>query len=314
MHKAIKLLILGGAIGFANLSLAGVPRDLAYSATTSDPNEIARQVYYVNHFYAFSDFSVEKHPKGTAIVINVAPDKPNRVMLIERHINNTFKDGIVKSKEIAIIRDGDNKSTGMLIIDYEDDARQHDHFVWLPELRKVRRFSQPAYAEAWAGTHFTYGDLTLRKPEYETHALLGVERFNQCLGSLSPDKIKNKSVTKQLPAAACEAKGKQVYRLKSATKFTDWWYDYRISLVDTKTYADYQTEYYKDGKLIKTIDRDWRSMGMKDPRAQYWTYWYTRDLRDEHESEIIVPRMAMKYNHDKDDGFWSLKTLRQLNR
>jgi hypothetical protein len=48
--------------------------------------------------------------------------------------------------------------------------------------------------------------------------------------------------------------------LKSTTKFENWWYDYRISYVDTKTFVDYRTEYFRDGQKIKVIDRDWVSM------------------------------------------------------
>ncbi|MCW8966181.1 MAG: outer membrane lipoprotein-sorting protein [Candidatus Pacearchaeota archaeon] len=313
MKIASILILLGTMFGYFLNAHAGVSKSLKYSDSPRNADEIARQVYFVNHFYAFSTFSVAQHPKGVAILINTAPDSPDRVLQIERHVNNTFNDGIVKSKEIAIIRDGKDKSTGMLIVDYEDN-RPHDHFVWLPQLRKIKRFSQPANEESWAGSHFTYGDMTLRKPEDEVHRIIGASVFNQCLDSLPAYRSKNSDISAYLPAGSCAPKGKAVYQLESTNKNPDWWYDYRVSLVDTTSYADYRTEYYKDGKLIKIIDRDWRSMGMKDPRAQYWNYWYTRDLRNSHESEIIVPRVAMKYNHDHDNTFWSLKTLRQLRR
>ncbi len=307
----IVLMILGDVL--ASHVYAGVPRNLEYPTSIPNADEVARQVYFVNHFYAFSRFSIDRHPKGLAIIVNAAPGKRPRKLLIERHINNAIHDGIVKSREIAIVREGKDRSTGMLIVEYEDDNRPHDHYVWLPTLRKVKRFSQPAYAESWAGTHFTYGDLTLRKPEHETHKILGVTQFNACLQALrvpTPDV----ELARVLPEPSCQAKDRDVYLLKSSRRESGWWYDYRISYVDTLTYADYRTEFFKDGRKIKVIDRDWRTMGMEDPRVQYWSYAYVKDLRDQHESEIIVPRGTLKYDHDKDPGFWSLKTLRQLNR
>ena len=86
--------------------------------------------------------------------------------MVERHINNSYDDGVVKSKELAIFREGKLKATGMLIIDYEDDTRSHDH------LSGCRSYAQALCAACLSGrlggTVFTYGDLTLRKPSHET--------------------------------------------------------------------------------------------------------------------------------------------------
>jgi len=313
MYFRVKYFLAVLGIGLVSSIQAGVPKNLKYIVGTPKADEIAEQVYFVNHFYAFSKLSVAQHPRGIAVVVNASPGKKPRKQVIERHMNNAFNDGVIKSKEIAIVRGGKNKSTGMLIVEYEDNAKSHDHFVWLPQLRKIKRFTQPADADSWAGTHFTYGDLTLRKPEHESHEVLGSTKFNGCLNYLNIETPDNE-IASILPGPSCIANSKDVYRLKSTTKHKDWWYDYRISYVDRKTFADYRTEYFKDGNLIKVIDRDWRSMDMDDPRAQYWAYSYVKDLRDQHESEIIVPRAALKHNHDKDPEFWSLKTLRQLNR
>lgn len=306
------LLTALGFLFFESLH-ASVPKDLEYPNGKLDADELARQVYFVNHFYAFSELTIDFHPKGIAIIVNIAPGTRPRSRTIERHLNNSYQDGVIKSKEIAIVRDGKDKSTGMLIVEYEDPMRPHDHYIWLPQLRKVKRFSQPAYAESWAGTHFTYGDLTLRKPEHESHEIIGVAKFNQCLGSLGSQNI-DTALAARLPSPSCMARDRDVYQLKSHQKESPWWYDYRISYVDKITFADYRTEYFKDGKKIKVIDRDWRSLNLQDPRAQYWAYTYVKDLRNQHESEIIVPKSALKYNREKSAGFWTQQTLRQLAR
>ena len=213
--------------------------------------------------------------------------------------------------DLAIFRSGKLKGKGMLITDYVDDAKSQSYSIWLPALRKIRRFAQPAQDDAWGGTDFTFGDVTLRKPHNETHELVGTETFNECFGYI--DGVKNKYL-KTPPAAACNHKGKEVYKLKSTTKFGNWWYDHRISYVNTKTFADYRTEYFKDGVQIKVIDRDWASLNQDDARAQSWNYWYGKTLSTGHQTWAVIPQKIVKFNHDWKQKMWSEKTLRKIKR
>ena len=139
----------------------------------------------------------------------------------------------------------------MLITDFKDDERSQSYMVWVPALRKTRRFAEPKHDDDWGGSVFTFGDVTLRKPEHETHELIGKKRLHTCLGAIEELENKQYRFAGKLPERSCRHQNKEVYGLKSTTKFDDWWYDYRISYVDTKNYADYRTLYYKDGELIK---------------------------------------------------------------
>jgi hypothetical protein len=200
----------------------------------------------------------------------------------------------------------------MLIVDYVDDDKSQSYSIWLPALRKIRRFAQPAHDDAWGGSDFTFGDVTLRKPMHETHELLGTETFDACLGAM-PDV--DSRYLEEIPQASCDHKGKEVYKLKSTTKFENWWYDDRISYVDTETFADYRTEYFKDGVLVKVIDRDWASMGMEDPRAQSWKYWYGKTLKTGHETWAVIPQEVVVVDSDeRDEDFWTERTLRRIRR
>ena len=100
---------------------------------------------------------------------------------------------------------------------------------------------------------------------------------------------------------SCEARGKEVYHLRSVNRSANWWYDCRA-------------EYYRDGKLIKVIDKDWRSMELADPRAQYWRYWYGRDLRSGGEGLAWVKEGQVSWNDRVSRNLWSLATLRKLSR
>ena len=190
--------------------------------------------------------------------------------------------------------------------------------MYSEHLEQVKpRFAQPRQDDAWGGSVFTFGDVTLRKPDDETHELLGKKRLRTCLGMMDALEGKLFRYTGRVPERSCRHIDKEVYGLKSTTKFKDWWYDYRISYVDTHSFADYRTLYYKDGKLIKIIDRDWglvNTEGEGDPRALFWKYWYGVDLRTGQESLAVIPRKVVSFNSDLDNGFWTERTLRRIKR
>ncbi|MCB1866965.1 MAG: outer membrane lipoprotein-sorting protein, partial [Gammaproteobacteria bacterium] len=226
-------------------------------------------------------------------------------------LNNDYDDGAINAMDLAIFRSGKLRGTGMLITDFTDDNKSQSYAIWLPALRKIRRFAEPAHDDAWGGTDFTFGDVTLRKPSDETHELLGTETFNDCLGAIDGVEVK---YLPDPPQPSCEHKGKSVYKLKSTTKRQNWWYDERISYIDTKTFADYRTDYFKGGEKVKVIDRDWGSLGLADQRAQTWKYWYGKTFATGHETWAVIPEEVVEFNQEWEKSMWSEQTLRKIKR
>lgn len=301
---------------FSTPSWSGVPTDLPYPSGAPSADEIANQVYFVNHFYAVKNYGITKlgkkaKPGEITVIVNKSQGEKAKTITVERYLNNDYSDGSIKGKDLAIFRSGKLKGTGMLITDYVDDEKSQSYAIWLPALRKIRRFAQPAHDDAWGGTDFTFGDVTLRKPQHETHELLGKETFEDCLGAVADVKTK---WLKNPPPGSCDHKGKEVYKLKSTTKRENWWYDYRVSYVDAKNFADYRTEFFKDGNQIKVIDRDWGSLKLDDPRGMYWKYWYGKTLATGHETWAVIPDEVVQINQDWDADMWSEKTLRKIKR
>lgn len=302
------------------LSEAGVDRHLAYpsSGVEPDADTVARQVYYANHFYAFENFSIKRRGRTMSVLVNKAKDGSPITTAVERHLNNHYdEDDVLRSRDLAIFHSGNMRGTGMLVTEYKDEAKSKDYMVWLPRLRKIRRFAQPAHEDAWGGSVFTFGDVTLRKPDDETHELLGRKKMRTCLGMMDELEGKMFRYTGQVPERSCRQVGAEVYGLKSTTKFNNWWYDYRISYVDTESFADYRTLYYKNGKLIKVIDRDWGLVNTEDegdPRALFWKYWYGIDVQTGQESLAVIPREVVEFNTDRKNVFWTEKTLRKIKR
>lgn len=279
---------------------------MAWGEERIEAREIAENVWFVNHFFAVRNISYGSR-RNPFHVANLPPRGKVKRYTLERHLNNDYDEGDVRARDLVIFRSGKLRGTGILVDIPKDAKRPMSFAIWLPALRKVRRHAEPDQADAWGGSLFTYGDIYLRRPEDEYHELLGTERFDGCLG------LPGKPL-QGLPEPSCEAEGRPVWRLRSTTRFANWWYDYREVLVDKRTYADYRSIYFKNGEPIKIIDKDWRSMGLADPRGQYWLYWYGRDLRSGLEGVAWVTREQVVWNREVDPGLWSLGTLRRLSR
>jgi hypothetical protein len=295
---------------------AVVDRSLPYPSGTPSAEDIIDQVYYVNHFYAFDNYGITEVGRDITVLINKSKDRVPTTVTLERYLNNKYPpDDEIKAQDIAIFRSGKLRGTGMLITDFRDDSKSQSYSIWLPALRKIRRFAEPAHDDAWGGTDFTFGDVTLRKPKHETHELLGEETFNECLGFVELEKKDKNRYMQDLPEPSCTPKGRPVYKVKSTTKFKGWWYDYRVSYIDKETFADYRTEYFKDGTMVKVIDRDWKKApGVDDPRAMYWGYWYGKTLDTGHETWAVIPNDVNVFNADRPQNFWSETTLRRIKR
>jgi len=318
IHVKTKMMVVGALSTLLTTGLfAGVPVDLAYpSGQLKSAEKIMENVYYVNHFYAFKNYSIEKKRRTITVLVKKSKGKKPLTDTVERYLNNAYLDNpTVKAKDLAIFRSGKMKGTGMLITDYKDDKRSQEYLAWLPALRKIRRFAQPAHDDAWGGTDFTFGDVTLRKPMHEKHELMGVETFGKRVHVLHIPKNQQTSTTKKLPDGTDDYKGNKVYKVKSTTKFSGWWYDYRITYVDTKNFADYRTEYYKKGKLVKTLEKNWKTIeGQKDPRALRWFTWYAKTMETGHETMAYIPKKVTKYDTSLKSSLWSKKTLTKIKR
>jgi len=288
-------------------------RELSYPEAVPDAEGVARQVYFVNHFLAVKNarFGDKKHP---VVLVDDSGKGDPRVTTMVRYLNNDYKEGSIAARDLVIFTSGKLKGTGILVTEPADPERQLSFSVWLPALRKIRRHSQPDQSDSWGGSLFTYGDIYLRRPADETHELLEQAPFPGCLQPMPlPGKRRNRYLRKP-PAPRCNLEGRPMLRLKSSTRFANWWYDYRITWIDPHSYADYRSEYFKDGSKIKVIDKDWRSMGLEDPRAQYWQFWSGRHLADGRQGMAFIPEGYVFWNEQVKPGLWSESTLRRIKR
>ena len=297
---------------------AAPPKDLAYPKATPTAVEIINQVYYVNHFYSVRNIAFERDGKGHVTKLILRPKGgTTSTTAFRRYLNNAYPEGPIKARDLALFGSGKLKGVRILLTEYSDDNQRQTYQIWLPSLKKVRNFLEPDHDASWRNSDFTYGDIYLRNPEDENHSIVEETVFQDCLESMTfdPESLSASRLIKNIPSQQCEHRGKPVYKIKSDTKFKKWWYDYRISYIDKNTFADYRIDYFKDGKQVKRIDKDWAAMSDKvmdlaqDARAVYWRYWYGRDYQTGHETMIHTWPEVVRWNQDLEEELWSEKTL-----
>jgi hypothetical protein len=279
-----------------------------------------QQVYAAAHGNLVKNAASKKNKGEIGMVVNRAPEekrKPGRrpvVNTFETYGNSNPLNSDIDSMQMAIIKSGKAKGTGILYISYTDKSREGKLTIWLPSLRKFRSMNEPAHEDTWVGTNLTYGELVLRRPEHEIHQRLGDAVFNDCLLAMELNPWEVNRYTKRLPGPQCAHKGKEVYVVKSTTKFKQWWYDYHISEIDKKTFALYRTVYFKGDEKIKTVVVDWQSLDQPDPRISYPRYIYAVTHTNGIDSMIYVPRSTVFLNQSQPDSFWSEETLRKYGK
>ena len=300
--------LIGSLLGAACWLMA-----TAAPAAAPDAADIAREVDYVNRFAAVRNVSYGGR-EAPVVVLDLAASGRLIVNTFERWRRNDYAAGEVGARDLVIFRSGNLRGTGILVTDYRDPAKGRAYAIWLPSLRKVRRFAEPDPADSWGNSNLTYGDIYTRRPEDEAHELLGRETFGQCLGVLQLAEGQRDRHTAWMPEADCSVRGREVYHLRSRPYRADLGYDMRETWIDAETFADYRSVYYRDGETLKVIDKSWRPMGTDDPRAQYWVYWYARTEASGQQGMAFVPPDEVRWDTDLDPDLWSERTLRQIRR
>ena len=112
---------------------ATVDIHLPYS-TKADANEIAKQVYYVNHQLYLKNQILKSKNKKSLLIVKKAKGKKPMILRVERYLNNEYEDGLVKSKDLIVFLSGSLKGTGVLAKEFRDESRSLDIRMWLPAL------------------------------------------------------------------------------------------------------------------------------------------------------------------------------------
>jgi len=90
-----------------------------------------------------------------------------------RELKNYAKDkGEDTLKLMFFLSPADVKETGFLTYDYEDSSKDDDQWLYLPELRKVKRIASSDKSSSFMGSDFTYSDMTSRNVQDYTYEIM----------------------------------------------------------------------------------------------------------------------------------------------
>ncbi len=75
-------------------------------------------------------------------------------------------------KLMFFLTPADVQNTGFLTYDYEDSSKDDDQWLYLPELRKVKRIASSDKSSSFMGSDFTYSDMTSKNVEDYTYKIM----------------------------------------------------------------------------------------------------------------------------------------------
>jgi len=297
------------------LLFGGVTRSLPYPSGNIDANEIARQIYFVNHQLYLDNQVLKATRKKSILIVRRVQGKKPIVFRAERYLNNDYDDNVTKSKDLVIFISGKMRGTGVLAREYVDSTRSIEMLLWLPALRKVRRMAEPSKNMGYSAADVAFmEEAKLRRLAQDDYELITTSKMTFEFGQMDLKPSQLDRYTKNLPLKKTQLNA-EVYVLKATPK-EDAWYDYRIDYVDTERFTVYRTNFFKENKPIKTIDRQWSKVkDIDDPRAYMWRYWYSINPESKFETVNYIPPSMIRSN-DKtiESSFWSERTLRKIKR
>ena len=90
-----------------------------------------------------------------------------------RDLKTYTKDkGEDKLKLMFFLTPADVRNTGFLTYDYEDSNKDDDQWLYLPELKKVKRIASSDKSSSFMGSDFTYSDMTSRNVDDYTYKIM----------------------------------------------------------------------------------------------------------------------------------------------
>jgi len=246
-------------------------------------NDIILKNYSWNHFKSFDNYAMQEFNNKMPVLIHRVGRKTSRLYFEQYQINTD------KEKHIFVYHSGKYKNIKILI---ELGNRDTEVNIWLPQLRKTRRFYTFKKSDSWNGSNFTYGDILLISPDDEIHEMIGIDSININQAKLESFKVENH----------WKSQKKSIIKIKSTPKFPTLNYDYRVSYIDKDYFFDYNITYFKKDVAIKLVEKAWHK---EKDGVSLLGYWYAKNLISNTESLIYIPKSSSFYNIKLSKEFFS---------
>lgn len=212
---------------------------------------------------------------------------------IRERIVMAGKDGVSYKDIILVTQPTSAKGLAVLSWTYEEKDRDQDTWLWLPSLKKVRKVSASESDDAFMGSDFTVEEVSTRRFEDETYKLIGEKKFPGYTFEHTGE---------------IKFKGTSCFVIEATPNKPHWYYSKRIVWVDMETGGNILDEYYdKNGKLFKTIFRDWTFYKPETKRYPRQAALECKDLRTGHRS--VVVNSGEEYDVGLTERNFTVRTL-----
>ena len=184
------------------------------------------------------------------------------------------------------------KGLSVLTWTYLDPEKDQEVWVWLPNLRKVRRMSQAEEADPFWGTDFTTEDVSTRRWEDETYKMVGEKKFHGHFSFFS-EKMHYENT--------------DCYVIESIPKRKEWYYSKRLMWLNKDFGGLIFDEFYdKDGKKNKTFLKTYEK---RENGCLPQIFLEAEDQNTHHKTIIGFNDEDIIFNTGMSESFFSQKTL-----
>ncbi len=184
------------------------------------------------------------------------------------------------------------KGLSVLTWTYLDPEKDQEVWVWLPNLRKVRRMSQSEEADPFWGTDFTTEDVSTRRREDETYKMVGEKTF--------PGHFSFFSEKMYYENADC-------YVVEGKPTKKDWYYSKHLMWLNKDFGGLIFDEFYdNEGKKSKSILKVYE---IRENGCIPQIFLEAEDQSTHHKTVIGFNTEDIIFNTGMSEGFFSQKTL-----
>lgn len=262
---------------------------LSVGLYADDLKKIVKATYDNNHFTKYENYSMQKQKRKMPILFHKKGKRQSKLYFEQ------FQDNSDSEKHLFVYHSGRYKGLKVLL---KIDEEKTDVDIWVPQLKKTIGVSSFDKSKFWNGSNFTYAEILLKNLDDCTYEILGQTHCHPHSRDLDSFKVDN----------YCVVEKKSIVKVKSTPKHSPALYDYSISYIDEKTSHDYKIDYFRDDKLVKTIEKGW----YKESEGRVLVgYWYAKNHEDETESLIYIPKGSHIYNTKFSKSFFEKARLHQ---
>lgn len=197
-----------------------------------------------------------------------------------REIEQFSKDyGKVEKSIMFFLSPADVRNTSFMNWSYDEEGRDDDQWIYLPELKKIKRISSDSKSDYFMGSDFTYDDLGDRHPSEDTHKLLREETIS----------------------------GEDCYIVESIPKEEEYMYSKTVTWVSKDKWIGLKKEFYdEDGDHLKNL-----TVEKYNKIDGFWVILHSEMHNIQKDHKTIMKLKNVELNTGIDDGMFTERMMKR---